>query len=159
MVECIINPSTSNTTYKNPFGTEKDLQNKKIVAIETFSAADISYSPISPKNPVIPINVFLTSFVTFYRASIPAHGGQPQQNEGLYYDLIPMARLRTGNNYTTGAGNQGSTNNNLYRVVPTEFSWTKSYVTCTPAVGITQPYSALFLIHYLNENQDWTPYM
>ena len=158
LVECVLNPSTGGTQQKNPFGTQKDLQNKKIVAIETFNNIDCAYSPISSGNAVIPVSVWQTSFVTFYRASIPATDGFPAQSEGLYYDQIPLSRLRTNQNYYT-VSSSGSGNNNLFRIKPTELSWTKCYVTCTPSIPIGSAVSALFLVHYLNEHEDWHQYM
>ena len=158
LVECVITPSTSMTPSKSPFGTEKDLQNKKIVAVESFAGTDVINSPISTSNPITPLQIFNSSFVTFYRASVPAHDGFPAQVEGLYYDQIPLARLRTCINQLSNTA-VPSGNNQMFRIVPTEFSWTKSYVTCAPSVAQATPVSALFLVHYLNEGADWRPYM
>ena len=164
LVECIINPSTGNTTYKNPFPQVKELQNRKVVAIETYSAQDFTFSPISSSNPVIPQSVFQTAFLTLYRASTPEirNGGRlvfPAQQEGNYYDQIPLSSLRRVANMDQTSGNVTSAASQLFRTKPAEMTWTKSYVTATPPVAISSPVSSLFGVHYLNENEDWQPYM
>jgi len=158
LIECVIVPSTGGTTNKNPFGTQKQLQNKKVVAIESFSNQDVVNSPISQANPCINAQVFNTSFLTLYRASTPATGNSPAQNEGLYYDQLPFSVLRRVVNQNNVGVNLTSSCMDLFRINPTEMSWTKCYVTCTPSVPISSAVSALFLVHYLNEYQDWKPY-
>jgi hypothetical protein len=179
LVECIIQPSSGTTATKNPFGTEKQLQNKKVVAIETFCNQDVTNSPISTTNQVVPLSVFNSLFFSAYRSSTPMskyHDGRvytpkdrewnsinaeifPSQNEGLYYDQLPLASMRRVLNMNSTAGTAVSGSRELWRVKPAEFAWTKSYCTSSPAVAITQTYSALFGIHYLNEDQAWSPYM
>jgi len=164
LIECIINPSVGVTSTINPFGQQKEMQNKKVVAMESFSNQDQRFSPISTINPVVNQSVFQTSFLTLYRASVPAHknhSGQmfPASNEGLYYDKIPLCRLRLVTNMDQTAANTTSASNMMFRIKPAEMSWTKSYVWCSPSTAISQAQSALFLVHYLNQEEDWEPYM
>jgi len=167
LVECVITASNSSTPSKSTFGTEKDLQGKKIVALETFTGQDVPWSPITPTNQVIEGMAFTTAFLTLYRASTPAEKpsarypfGLPSQNEGLYYDQIPLCALRRvmNLNQSTAALVQPSAFTPFF-IEPTELSWTKCYVTYQPSTPLPlTAVSAIFLVHYLNENQDWRPY-
>ena len=159
LIEVIVTPSSGSTLSKYNFGTEQDLQGKKIVAIEAFSDQDMIGSPISGGTSLIPIGVFKVSWLTLYRASVPAKDGYPAQNEGLYYDQVPLPRLRNVNNYVNDTNLATSSSNTLFRIMPAEMSWTKCYITCQPTASISSTYSAVFLVHYLNENQNWRPYM
>lgn len=159
LIECIINPSGGTTQQKNPFGTIMQLQNRKVIAIETVSDQDTTYSPISTGNQVIPQSVFLASFLTLYTASVFDTNNKVIRPEGLYYDQIPLPIIRRIHNYdvTTSAVTSGG--NDLFRMRPTEISWTKSYVTVPHSVSIGSQYSALFLVHYLDEGDPGLNYI
>lgn len=151
MVECIIQPTTGGTAQKNQFADIQNLHNRKVLAIQTFSNLDVVNSPISTSNPIIPIDVFNSCFLSLYRA------GVGDQQEGLAYDQIPLSMLRNVYN------NNGSTPlpsgiYDLFRIDPTEISWAKSYISIPNSVAIgTQQYSALFAVHYLTEKQSGDP--
>ena len=161
MVECIINASGGNTQQKNPFGTQQQLQNRKIIAIETFNNQDVTNSPITTSNPVIPFNIFQASFLTMYTAAIPAGAGKPGQAEGLYFDQLPLCMFRRQFNANNLASAAGSGGGELFRIRPTEMSWTKCYVSIpTPvSMGSATSYSMLLLVHYLDINDDGHAYM
>lgn len=161
LVECVINPSNGQTVNKNPFGQQKQLDNCKVVAIQSFSDQDITYSPISSGNKNIPLSVFQTSTLTMYRAASKDNvHNNPAFAEGLYYDQIPLAAMRTtANNSNFQAGVFGASfTNMMFRLNPSEIAWTKTYITCSPSVSIASPFSALFLVHYTRPDQDWQPY-
>jgi hypothetical protein len=158
MVECIINPSGGLTQQKNPFGTQQQLQNRKVIAIETFSNQDMANSPITTANPVIPQAVFLASFLTMYTAAIPAMQGHPKQAEGLYFDQLPLCMFRRVFNANTTPGSVTSGGNTLFRIRPTEMSWTKCYVSIPNATALSQACSMILLVHYLDINDPGTEY-
>jgi hypothetical protein len=163
LIECIINPSNGTTIQKNPFGTQQQLQNRKIIAIECVSSQDTAYSPISTGNPNIPPSVFTNAFLTLYTTSVFTPATPPQKSvlarpEGLWYDQIPLPILRRVHNYDTTANNLTSGGSDVFRIRPTEIAWTKSYVSIPRAIGIGQPYSALFIVHYLDEGDPGTQY-
>lgn len=166
MIECILQPSSGSTKTQNPFGQQQQLNNKKIVAIETFSGQDCTYSPISTSNPVVTQSIFNVSFLTLYRASVPAFHGSagsfPASNEGLYYDKIPLSRMRmVGNNDTTPTNVTSNNQSSMFRIKPAEMSWAKCFVFCcqTAFPPNIPAYSSIFMVHYLNQEEDWTPYM
>ena len=162
MIECIITPSSGTTQQKNPFGTQQQLQNRKIIAIETFSNQDTVNSPITTANPVIPATVFQAAFLTMYTAAIEANPskGISKQAEGLYFDQLPLSMFRRMTNANTVPGSVTSgASGNLFRIRPTEMSWTKCYVSIPVPVTIAQPYSMLLLVHYLDINDDGKQYM
>ncbi len=164
LVECIINPSGGGTQQKNPFGTIMQLQNRKIIGIETVSNQDVLYSPISTGNAIIPPLIFKNSFLTLYTSSLfsveeagkKSHLIRP---EGLYYDQIPLPLLRRVNNYDVNSNFATSGGRDVFRLRPTEISWTKSYVTIPSSLVIAVPYSALFIVHYLDEGDPGLKYM
>jgi hypothetical protein len=160
LVECIIAPSGGTTQQKNPFGTQMELQNRKIIAIEAFSNQDMINSPISSGNAVIPPYVFKGSVLTLYTSSI--FDGVTKKlirPEGLYYDQMPLSVLRRVHNYSANDMSVTSGGSDVFRIRPTEIAWTKSYVSIPVAIGIGQTYSALFLVHYLDEGDTGTNYM
>lgn len=161
MVECIISPSGGTTQQKNPFGTQMQLLNRKIIAIECFSDQDCTNSPITTANPVIPASVFKGSFLTMYTAAVPADAskGISRQAEGLYFDQIPLCMFRRVQNFVPTAGVATSGGLSLFMIRPTEMSWTKCYVSIPNPISISQPYSALFLVHYLDVNDQGHEYM
>jgi hypothetical protein len=159
LIECIISPSNGTTQNDNPFGTQMQLLNRKIVAIETFSQQDFTTSPISTSNPVIPDQVFNNAFLTLYTAAIQHHDAKANRDilirpEGLYYDLLPFAMLRrVGNAQAAGSpGPLTSFSRDLFVMRPTELSWVKCRVKIPTPVTITQTYSAVFLVHYEDPN-------
>lgn len=161
MVECVINPSGGNTQNKNPFGTQQQLQNRKIIAFETFSNQDVANSPITPANPVIPATVFAGAFLTLYTSAIPADPakGIQKQAEGLYFDQLPLSMFRRMYNANTSASAATSGGSRLFMIRPTEMSWTKCYVSIPTSLPLTQVCSVLLLVHYLDINDDGKEYM
>lgn len=160
LLECPIIPSGGTTQQKNPFGTQQQLQNRKIIAIETFSSQDVQNSPITTANPVIPPAVFNNAFLTLYTAAIPAGAnGQGKQAEGLYFDQLPMSMFRRMYNNDTTSSAVTSGGGELFRIRPTEMSWTKCYISIPTPVPIAQTYSMLLLVHYLDINDPGTEYM
>lgn len=155
LIECIINPTSGVTQQKNPFGTQQQLQNRKIIGIETFSNQDCDFSPISTSNPVLSPLLMKGAYLSLYTASLTTRdaAGKVLRNrpEGLYYDQIPLTRLRTMVNADTASNNVTSGSRDIFRMEPTEVSWAgKSFVAFPNAKTITQPVSALFLVHYLD---------
>lgn len=159
LIECIIAPSGGTTQQKNPFGTQQQLQNRKVIAIETFSNQDVTNSPITTANPVIPANVFQNSFLTMYTAAIPPAHGIAEQKEGLYFDQLPLSMFRRQYNADATPLNVTSGGGELFRIRPTEMSWTKTYVSIPTPIPISQAYSMLLLVHYLDINDQGKEYM
>lgn len=159
MLECPINPSGGFTQGKNPFATQQQLQNRKIIAFETFSNQDVLNSPITPANPVIPASVFQGAFLTLYTAAIPATSTSPKQAEGLYFDQLPLSMFRRMYNANTNATAATSGGSRLFMIRPTEMSWTKCYISIPTSLPLSQVSSALLLVHYLDINDDGKEYM
>lgn len=167
LLECIIRPSGGTTIQKNPFGTQQQLENRKIIGIETVSVQDVAFSPISTSNPNIPASVFAVSFLSLYTTSVFERDPRfPEDKtksrlvrpEGLFYDQIPLPLLRRVNNYDNTPVNQTSGGRDIFRVRPTELSWTKCYVSIPQSVTITTTYSALFIVHYLDIGDEGLKY-
>lgn len=163
LIECIINPSGGNTQQKNPFGTQQQLQNRKIIGIETLSLQDIVASPISTGNPNLPQSIFRNAFLSLYTTSVynvDAHGKKVlARPEGLFYDQLPLPILHRLTNADTTVNNVTSSTRDVFRVRPTEISWTKSYVSIPTPISLAAPVSALFIIHYLDEGDPGDRYM
>jgi hypothetical protein len=160
-IECLIVASAGFTQSKNPFGTQKELQNRKVVGIQTYSNQDIVNSPISTTAKIVPANVFNGCFLTLYRSLTPMLNNQGQivnQAEGLWYDLIPLCNLRNTNNNSTTPLSTTSGNNTFFAMQPAEISWTKSYITIAPAIPVTENYAVFMNVHYILENQNWRTY-
>lgn len=155
LIECVISPSGGFTISKNPFGQEQQLQNRKIVALETFSNQDCLNSPISSGNLIVPPAIFKQSFLSLYTSAIWG------QREGLYYDQIPIGRLRTLQNMDATAADVTSGARDVFRVRPTEISWgQKSYITIPIPVTCAATYSVVLLVHYLDQDDPgfvWEP--
>ncbi len=155
MIECVINPSNALTIAKNPFGQEQQLQNRKIVGIEALSNQDCTNSPISSNNLVITKPIFNNSYLSLYTSAIAG------QREGLYYDQIPLSRLRTVQNMDATAANATSGARDVFMLRPTEISWgQKSYIYIPVPVTCAATYSALLLVHYLDQGDpgfEWEP--
>ena len=159
LIECIIQPSGGSTQQKNPFGTQMQLQNRKIIGIETLSNQDVTNSPISTGNPVITSPIFKGAFLTLYTTSINQNG-KLVRPEGLWYDQIPLSVLRRVHNYDVTAAAVTSGGSDVFRLRPTEIAWTKCYVSIPAPIAIgASAMSALFLVHYLDEGDPGTQYM
>lgn len=151
MVECIIKPSNGSTQTSNPFGTQMQLQNRKVVGIESFSDQDLLYSPISSGNPVIPPFLFKGAFFRAYTTTIFDGKGGVIRPEGLFYDQIPLSVMRRVHNYNQDQFAVTSGGSSLFEIRPTELSWTKNEVIFPHPIPIDITYSAVFLVHYLDE--------
>lgn len=159
-IECPINPSSGTTQQKNPFGTQMQLQNRKIIGFEVVSNQDVQYSPISTANPVIPAIVFKNCFLSLYTSSVfDPVSHKLIRPEGLYYDQIPFPIMRRLTNADTTVNNVTSGSRDIYRIRPTEISWTKSYVAIPQSIALAGPCSALLIVHYLDEGDPGTNFM
>ena len=145
IVEVVINPSGGNTMTKNPIQQQQQLDNRKIIAIETWAAQDVNYSPISSNNAIIANTIFFNSFLTLYRAAVPG------VQEGLYYDNMPLPMLRRTINQAIATTPVNSSTQDLFRMRPAEISWTKSYISIPNSQALGAVQSVILGVHYLDQ--------
>jgi hypothetical protein len=158
-VSVLLTPSSNNTMASYTFPTQQDLENRKIVAIEAFcGGVDVLYDPLNSGVQVMGIDLFQSAFLTLYTAAVTnplMNGGQ--QQAGLFYDKIPLPRLRMVQNSYAQALPAPSNSGGPFIIRPTEISFTKSKVEFPTNVPLTTQKTATFLFHYLDlgDNGDW----
>lgn len=155
LIECIIKSSNGNTVVSNPFGTQEQLFNRKVVAIEAFCDLDCLQSPISSGTNVIPATLFNTAYLSLYSAAA-------SETSGLIYNQVPLCSMRrVQNQFTNAVAITPSYTRDLFRIKPTEITWSqKSFVTIGGSWPSAVTYVALFQIYYLDEGdagQAWYP--
>lgn len=152
LIECPIGQNGTTTKQKYTFPTQQQLQDRLIVGIEAFSSQDITTSPIS-NTPVITPAIFNNCFVRLYLAQ----NNRYERQAGLQYDQVPLCRMRITENAdsagVTAAANLTAFSRVQFRMLPGEIDWTKSEVVIPNNVTISQTYSLLLGIHYLEPAQ------
>jgi len=161
LVECIITPSGGSTLSDNKFEDQQNLIGRPIIGITSFCSLDMNFSPLSAGVAVIPPQVFNSAFLSIQRAGLSYPDGKGKMlsvGEGLYYQNIPLAAMRTAAQMNTSPGPTSSNVNNPFWVRPMTWQWPLSKVSFPTPVAITQKYSVPFLLHYLLPGEDKTPY-
>ena len=157
MIEVIISPSSGNTVAATPFLEQQQLLNRKVVAIETFCAEDMAYSPLSSGVPIIPVALFNAGFMSIMRAGDKGHGNEGQR-AGLWYKNMPLSSLRRVQNNYTGLNPSGSFSRELFRTKPMYFQWPDTTINFPTTQTQAATYSVPFLVHFLLEGEDPRPY-
>lgn len=157
MIEVILTPSSGTTVAITPFLEQQQLLNRPIVAIETFSNLDMTYSPLSSNVLVIPVAMFNAASLSINRAGNQAKG--PGAKTGLYYKNMPLSMLRRMRNNYTGLNPSPSNGAELFRCQPMFIQWPDSTINFNTPVAQAAIYSVPIGIHYLLEGQDPTPYI
>lgn len=156
----LITPSGGNSVASTTFPTQQDLENRKIVAVEAFSANDMTYDPLNSGTPILTTPVFNAAFLTLYVSAVknPNNFSRFQQ-PGLFYDKIPFSSLRRVQNYTTGTAQNSNLTSGIFMIRPTEMSFNKCKVELPTTVAMANEMSAVFVFHYLDIGDDGTDWM
>jgi len=158
MIEVIITASGGFTVAATPFGEQQQLLNRPIVAIETFCAEDMAYSPLSAGVPVIPVALFNAAFIDIMRSGDKWHGKEGQR-AGLWYKNVPLSTMRRVRSNYTGLNPSPSGVMDLFRVKPMFFQWPDTQIKFPTSQAQAGTYSVPFQVHFLLEGEDPTPYM
>lgn len=159
-VSAIINVTAGSLSTQNPFPEVNDLQNCKVIAIESFCSTDAGSDPVNGgRTPLAPAQ-FNQAFVTLYTSNMTNANKSafPGKQPGLFYDQTPLYRFRTANNSDTSITPQASFVRDIFIMRPTIINWKKSFVGFpTPVADPGGALSACFIVHYLdvNDNGDW----
>jgi hypothetical protein len=145
------------TAASYEFPTQQDLQNRKIIAIESFCDLDFTFDPNNSAVRTLPVLLFNQAFLSVYNSAVrnPNMAARTQQ-AGLFYDKIPLCKMRTMNNYIGAIGGPSNAND-IFIIRPTEINWNKTKVEFPTPVAFTGTYYATFVVSYLdiNDNGDW----
>lgn len=128
---------------------------RMVISVEAYCSLDAVADPLNTNYTPMPPAVFKAAYLTLYTASGLNPGAQPGKEAGLYYDKLPMYKLRTANNFDTGASFQ----NQPFVLRPTIINFDKSLVEFPTSVAIADNVSACFIFTYLdlddNGNRYW----
>lgn len=161
VVSVLLNPSGGNTLASTIFPTQQELQNRKIIAIETFCNLDIQNDPLNPGIGVVPYAIFRNAFLTLYTSMPPTNpAAKPSmQQPGLFYDKVPFASLRRVQNNDTSLTPLPSFSRDIFRIRPTELAFNKCKIEFPTSVTQAAQYSAVFVFHYLDIDDTGAAYM
>jgi hypothetical protein len=160
LISVLITASGGTTVSSYTFPTQQDLENHKIIAIESFCADDMGLDPLNPAVPVLTSAIFNNAFLTLYTAPVKTKNTMTQKQEaGLFYDKIPLIRLRNVENNNTSGSVTASGSRELFLIRPTELTFNKTKVEFPNNQAIANTFSAVFLFHYLDKYDDGDYYM
>lgn len=144
-VECVINQATGNLTFNtNNFNQQDQLIDRPIVGLQSFSATDMPFSPIS-NLPVIPDNVFTCAFLNIQRSGV-----EPLKS-GVWFKNIPLCSMRSVYNVNSVA----SGTLDEFWVDPMTIQWPDSNVFIPVPQSMTvAKWAVPFMITYLLKEQD-----
>jgi hypothetical protein len=155
MVTVLINPSNGNTPASQIFQPEQELQDRKIIAIESFTNADVAFDPLNTGTPIMPIASAQYWFLTLYTSGVKNQLMFSQKQEaGLFYDKIPYGKLRAVSANDTAATGSSFSRNGLFIIRPTELAFNKCKVEAPTSAAQGAAYSACFGFHYLDKDDD-----
>ena len=143
-----VNGGNANT-YTN-WGPQQQLVNCKVVAIETYCALDTTADQNNPGNTVISASVMTKAAVTLYR-------NDPVTNKpGLWYQYVPLTRLRLMNNNDTTQTPLASFVRDPFVIPPSILTYEKCQLNfpTSPPLAVAANTSALFGISYLSPGED-----
>lgn len=150
-----ITPSSGSTPSSTIFPTQQDLQNRKIIAIETFCALDIDFDPENSGASVLSTVLFTNGFLTLYTSAIKSKTSiNKKQEPGLFYDKLPLVKLRNIQNNDTNLTPLPSNGFELFCIRPTELAFNKCKVEFPTGIAMPAAESAVFGFHYLDEGDD-----
>lgn len=158
VISVLVEPSNGSTLAAYIFPTQQELQNRKIIAIESYVNTDIDKDPMNPGVDVLTVPVFNRAFLTLYTSAtgqmskVTGTGGK--QEPGLFYDKLPLCSLRRVQNITVGVTPQASYVKSIFRIRPTELAFNKCKVEFPTTIAIAGAMSAVFTFHYLDEGDD-----
>lgn len=167
LISVLVTPSNNTTQASYTFPSQQDLQDRKIVAIEAFTSgtdahngADILNDPLNPGNLCLTDLLFQNCFLTLYTSAVRNVSFTEHQDAGLFYDKIPLSRLRPVQSGFVGQTPAASTSRGaIFMIRPTEIAWTKSKVEFPTTVALTASQSAVFMVHYLDKGDDGVQWM
>ena len=139
--------------YTN-WGPQQQLIGCHVVAIETYANIDVASDQNNPGNSVITGAQMSNASITLYRNE----GGQP----GLWYQYVPMTRMRIMNNNDSGLTPLPSYVRDPFIIPPSILTYEKCQLnfTTNPPVAVAANTSALFGLSYYKEGQtmqEWVP--
>jgi len=129
--------------------THKYFINRPILAIETYSIADVAASPLHPGVPVVDNTLFSQLTLTLLREPGPGI------EAGDYYKDIPLPMLRRSQN---GLASVSNCQSQMFRTDPVHIAWTDSFIRLGEPPAIANPVAVVFLVTYLLETQNPAPY-
>ena len=136
------------------FPAQDELINRRIVAIETWCDTDAATDPINTDQICMPPSVFNAAYLTLYRSNNVGGSKRDGKEPGLYYDKLPLYKLRTAINYNSAINPQASCVNGIFIIDPTCLNWVKCKVEFPTNVACAANVSACFTVHYLDEGDD-----
>lgn len=125
------------------FPTQQQLFNHRIVSVEAFSSLDIASDPNNSGYTAMPPSVFKNAFLTLYSST---QDPDTTQQPGLWYDKIPMCKMRMARNGDT----ELSYANGPFIIRPTQMSFNKCKVEFPTTTALADNVSAVFLFTYLD---------
>ena len=152
LIDVLINPDFSGkmlTPINFTLETHKYFIGRPILSIESYCDVDVKFSPLHPGVPVIDAGLMEQLTITLLREPGPGI------EAGDYYKDVPLFNLRRLQNWVTPRPLQQG---QLYRTDPVHIAWTDSFLRLGEPPALANPYAALFLVTYLLETQDPTPY-
>ena len=148
LIECVLNFQGTSTILQNPFEQQDFLTNRPIIGLQCYCDDDMAYSPLGANLPVIPAALMGYGFLNINRS------GYGPVKAGVWFKNVPLVSMRHAWNYNSGA----SSNLDMFRCDPMTLQWRDSNVAFPTPGSQTQKYSVPFLVTYLLEHQDPTPY-
>lgn len=148
-VECVINNAGGSLTVRtNNFNQQNQLINRPIVGIQSYTATDMPYSPLS-NLPVVPDAVFSNCFLNIQRSGV-----EPLK-AGVWFKNVPLCAMRSVYNMN----GQASSTLDQFWCDPMTIQWPDStiYIPVSQAMDVDK-WSVPFLITYLLPEQDPTPF-
>jgi hypothetical protein len=163
VVSVLIEPSSNTSPAAQMFPTVQDLQNRKVIAIETYCNIDFDKDPNNPGIDVLSVPVFNRAFLTLYTSAsgdgtnISGKGGKKEP--GLMYNMIPLSSIRRVQNNDFSLSPLASFSKEIFRIRPTFLSLNKCKIELPTSITMQAPQSAVFVFHYLDEGDDGTMWM
>lgn len=155
LLEVLLQPdATGLAVFPAYFNVEvtKFMLNRKLIALESYIAADMVFSPtFKAQGGVATITALQANhlFLTLLRE--PGNGVKG----GDFYKQLPVSYLRR----QLHIGPNARTTPDLFRCEPVEISWSDSTITGPANFNIgANPLTVPFLATFLLEEQDPTPY-
>lgn len=168
IISVLITPSNNATSSSYIFPTQQELQDRKIVAIEaycggtaTHNSADILNDPLNPAISVLSDLLFQNGFLTLYTSAVRNDTAfAKHQESGLFYDKIPLCRLRpVQSGFVAQVPAASTARGSIFMIRPTELSFNKCKVEFPTPVAMDGQYSAVFVFHYLDKGDDGSQWM
>ncbi len=150
-----ITPSGGSTPASTPIPTQQDLQDRKIIAIESYCSIDIDFDPENSGVDVLTPALFSNCFLTLYTSAVKNKAVKGDKQEpGLFYEKIPFPRMRCVQNNDTTLTPLVSNAFAPFLIRPTELAFNKCKIEFPTGITMGQKYSAVLMVHYLDLGDD-----